>query len=87
MINIYYHRGFLKELKKLPKEIKIKYIDLEEIFKTNPLDPRLFSKKLAGKFKNHYSFRITREYRVIFNFVADQEVVFLQIGHRKDIYS
>ncbi len=86
MIKIQYERGFLKEFKKLPKNIQKKLINLEDTFKTNCFHSSLHIKKLQGELKHFYSFRITRGYRVIFEFISENEVAFLAIKHRKDIY-
>lgn len=83
---IEYHRVFVKNFKKLPGHIKDKAIYLEEIFKTDPFSPILKTKPLKGEFSHLYSFRITREYRIIFEITAHNLVVFYNVGHRKDIY-
>lgn len=43
-------------------------------------------KKLRGKLKNQYSFRVTWEYRVIFEFIEKEVVGFIAVKHRKDTY-
>ena len=87
MIKIYFHRNFIKEFKKLPKPIKNKLVKLEKIFIQNPFNQSLHTKKLRTKYLPPlYAFRISREYRVIFRFVAKDEVDFLLVKHRKDIY-
>jgi len=86
MITIKFDKRFLKEFKKLSSEIQQKLIYLEDVFKVNPFEKNLQTKRLQGKLKNFYSFRITREYRVIFQFISFNEVVFLAVKHRKDIY-
>lgn len=86
MIQIKYQKAFIKEFKKLPKAQKLKLIELESLFRRNPFHPQLHSKKLQGKLKNQYSFRITREYRVIFEFLEEGMVGFIAVKHRKDIY-
>ncbi len=86
MIQVHYHRQFIKEFKKLPKAIQSKLILLEERFKENCFNLDLKTKKLQGKLFPFYSFRITREYRVIFQFTATDEVLFLAVKHRKNIY-
>jgi len=86
MIQILYHPKFIKEFKKLPLNIKEKLISLEILLKENEFHPSLHTKKLSGKLKHMYSFRITREYRVIFNYTSFDEVMFLSVRHRKDIY-
>lgn len=87
MIKILYHRKFIKDFKKIPHNIRKKLASLEEVFKIDPFHQNLFTKKLQGKLQFFYSFRITREYRVVFQFTAESEVVFLAVGHRKDIYA
>ena len=86
MINVYYHRQFIKEFKKLPKIIQEKLAELEIVLKTNCFNPKLNVKKLQGRLKEFYSFRVTREYRVIFEFIAESEITLLAVKHRKDIY-
>jgi len=86
MIVIQFHKVFIKNFKLLPVHIKKKSIELEEIFRENPFHPVLYVKPLKGKLKGLYSFRITREYRIIFIFTSKDEVSFLNVKHRKDIY-
>jgi mRNA-degrading endonuclease RelE of RelBE toxin-antitoxin system len=86
MIKINYQDGFVKEFKKLPLEIKQKAFELEGIFSENPFHPLLHAKKLQGKLSSFFSFRITREYRIIYRFASKDEVDFLAVKHRKDIY-
>ena len=76
---------FIKELEKLPREIKKSCRKQEIIFKINWLDPRLHAKRIK-ELKGVYSFRITRRYRVLFYFRND-DAIFFSIGHRKDIYT
>lgn len=84
MITIIETGDFSKKLDKLPENILKIYHKHKRIFSLNWLDARLHTKKLIGS--EDYSFRITRNYRVIFYFYEDETVVFVDIGHRKDIY-
>jgi len=86
MIKINYHREFIKEFKKLPDNIRSKLVSLEEIFREDPFGSSIYIKKLKGKLSSFFSFRVTRDYRVIFRFVSKDEVDFLSVRHRKDIY-
>ena len=86
MIQINYEKEFAKDFHKLPHEIKIKAIELEYIFRQNPFHPLLHTKKLQGPLSSFFSLRVTREYRLIFRFVSKDEIDFLAIKHRKDIY-
>ncbi|MCD6193308.1 MAG: type II toxin-antitoxin system mRNA interferase toxin, RelE/StbE family [Candidatus Aminicenantes bacterium] len=66
MITLEYTKTFLKEAKHLPKTLKPKLAEQLSRLSENPFDARLHTKPLKGKLVGFYSFRITREYRVIF---------------------
>lgn len=86
MIKINYRENFIKQFKNLPREIKEKLAFLEDVFVCDNFNPVLHTKKLKGSLKNFFSFRITRDYRVLYRFVSHEEVDFLSVKHRKDIY-
>ena len=86
MIKINYHKKFAKEFEKLPFSIKLKLISLEKTFLEDPFGDAIYIKKLKGKLSSFFSFRVTRDYRVIFRFTSKDEVDFLSVRHRKDIY-
>jgi len=86
MTAILYHQKFLKEFAKLPEGMRKKLLECERIFKLDPFHSLLHTKKLQGRLKDFYSFRVTREYRVIFQFVARQEALWLAVKHRSEIY-
>ena len=56
------------------------------IFKGNPFYPSLHTEKLSPKWKNIWSFRIDKSYRVIFRFIDGNAVQFLTIGPHDWIY-
>ncbi|MEK7162854.1 MAG: type II toxin-antitoxin system RelE/ParE family toxin [Patescibacteria group bacterium] len=85
-MEIVYSRDFIKSAKSIPRPIKNKLADLLEIIKENPFDSKLHVKPLVGELKGFYSFRITRDWRVIFNFLNSQRIFLIDIAHRKDIY-
>ena len=85
-MQIIYSNDFLKAARLVPKEVQKKLANLLEIFKGNPFYPQLHTKPLVGKLKSFYSFRITRDWRVIFRFINQQEIFLIDIAHRKDIY-
>ena len=76
--------SFLKTYKKLPQKIKKLFKKQESIFRETWLHPFLHTKKLE-EMAGVFSFRVTREYRVLFYF-RDEVAIFFSIGHRKDIY-
>ena len=82
---IHYSRKFIKELKKLPKEIVDIAVKKERVFRENPLHPSLRLHELHGKFKGLWSISITSNYRIIFERMKDGNILFISIG-KHDIY-
>lgn len=85
-MEIVYSSEFLKSAKRAPKPIQKKLADLLEILSNHPFHPKLHTKPLVGKLKEFYSFRITRDWRVIFIFSNSETISLIEIAHRKDIY-
>jgi mRNA-degrading endonuclease RelE of RelBE toxin-antitoxin system len=84
-MNIAYAKEFVKQFNKLPSDIQNVFKKQELLLKNNWRDPRLQTKKLIN-FPFHFSFRVTRAYRVIFIFSNKNSIILLTIGHRKDVY-
>ncbi|MDP3726388.1 MAG: type II toxin-antitoxin system mRNA interferase toxin, RelE/StbE family [bacterium] len=85
-MKILYSRGFLKQASKLPKQIQTKLDTLIALLIKNPFHPSLHSKPLSGDLSMMYSFRIARDWRVIFCFEDKENIKLLRVGNRKDIY-
>ena len=78
--------NFWKDVDKLPPKAQEKFAGLLEILASNPFDSRLHTKQLSTPLNGKYSFRITRDWRVVFMF-ADHHIIKLLIaGSRNDIY-
>ncbi len=86
MLNIEYSSKFIKIVKKLPVDKQVKLADLIVLLSKNPFHQKLHSKQLSGKLIGFYSFRITREWRVIFQFISSKNIKLLLVGQRKNIY-
>ncbi|MBN2197846.1 type II toxin-antitoxin system mRNA interferase toxin, RelE/StbE family [Candidatus Wolfebacteria bacterium] len=86
MAEITYSRDFLKSVESIPKLVQKKLVGLLDILKKNPFHSILHVKPLVGKLKGFYSFRITRDWRIIFNFSDSQKIFLIDVAHRKDIY-
>ena len=86
MPTVRYSDAFLKSARKLPKKQQEKLASLIELLSKNPFHPQLHTKHLTGKLSGLYSFRITRDWRVIFQFVSPQEIELVDVANRKDIY-
>ena len=86
MIRIVYGKNFLKSAGCLPIETKKKLAKQINILQDKPFHPLLHTKYLTGELAGLISFRITRDWRVIFQFISPETIQLLRIAHRKDIY-
>ncbi len=86
MMRIGYGRNFLVCVQSLPQKIQMKLDALLTVLEQNPYDQRLHTKKLHGNLVGFLSFRITRDWRVMFQFSDPETIVLLRTKHRKDIY-
>jgi addiction module RelE/StbE family toxin len=86
MVDIVYHTRFLKEVRTLPQVQQKKLARLLAVLAENPYDPRLHTKHLSGELVGVLSFRVTREWRVLFCFLDKDTIRLLTVGHRSDIY-
>jgi len=86
MVRVYYSERFRKNVKRLDEKQQAKLARLVVLLRENPFDPLLQAKSLSGELAGIYSFRITREYRALFRFLSPDEILLIDVGHRKDIY-
>jgi mRNA-degrading endonuclease RelE of RelBE toxin-antitoxin system len=86
MIRIVYGSIFLKSLSKLPLNIQKRTAKLLAVLQKNPFDPLLHTKKLSGKLAGFLSFRVTRNYRIVFKFTDSTTIQLIKAADRKDIY-
>jgi len=85
-MKIVYSSDFVRLTKVAPKPIQRKLANLLGILQNDPFHPKLHTKPLVGKLKGFYSFRVTRDWRVIFVFLNPETISLIDIAHRKDIY-
>ncbi len=84
-MKIIYAEEFFRQFHRLQKDTQQLFRIQESRFKENWRDSRLHIKKL----NDHpfpFSFRVTRQYRVLFSFVDTDTALFGTIGNRRDIY-
>lgn len=86
MVRVLYSDRFLRSAKILPKTQQKKLAQLLEKVADNPFHGTLHTKPLSGTLAGLYSFRITRDWRVIFQFLSPDEISLIDVGHRRDIY-
>ncbi len=86
MISLEFNKHFLNSSRKLSTVEQIKLATLLERFQHNPFDASLQTKKLKGELSGLFSFRVTRERRVIFQFMNETTIRLINVIHRKDAY-
>ena len=84
-MEIRYSPKFARQYKKLSKGIKTQAEKREAIFRKDPFDRRLKTHKLHGSQEGFMSFSVDYSYRIIFEFIDAETVVFYEIGTH-DIY-
>jgi len=75
---ILYGDRFLRSFEWLSREIQIKAVEREKIFKNDIFDPRLDTHKLHGNLKRIWAFSVTNKYRIFFAFTKTG-ILFLDI--------
>lgn len=78
--DIVYSSHFERNLRKLPPDLKTLIRKREALFRKDCFDPRLKTHKLSGKLKNYWSFSLTHSHRVLFQFLGEGKVGFIDVG-------
>ena len=84
---VFYSASFVKDARKLPQDAQEKLGDLLDLLRENAFDPRLHTKALSKPLSGKFSFRITRDWRVGFRFVAPHMIHLLVVERRDQIYT
>lgn len=85
-MTIVYGPKFLKAAKMLPEVSQKKLAKLLEQIALNPFHPTLHTKRLSGSLAGFLSFRVTREWRVLFQFRDAETIQLMDVAHRRNIY-
>lgn len=80
-MKILYLPKFARQYKKLPDNIKDLTDEKEKIFRQDPFNPKLKTHKLHGELNGYWSFSISYNYRIIFDFVSKEIIRFYSIGN------
>ncbi len=82
--------SYLKKLKKFIKkhpDVLDRYIKTIELLELNPYHPSLRLHKLQGTIKEYYSVSITMKYRIVIDFIIENEkIILLDIGSHQEVY-
>lgn len=83
---VIYGDGFIKDVRRLPDKVQEKVARLIPLLANNATDGRLHIKALSEPLLGKYSFRITRDWRVGFKFIAPHTIQLLVADNRDRIY-
>ncbi len=75
-----FEKKFKNYKTKLSEKERLKLKEKIEIFKQNPFDSKLKTHKLKGELKNYWAFSITYSDRILFRFLTEGKVFFINIG-------
>lgn len=88
-MQIYYHKEFKKQYKKLPKNVNLAFKKRLALFMLDSFHPLLNNHSLSGKYSGCRSINVSGDYRAIyFHFIqSNSDVIeFLQIGTHAQLY-
>jgi len=80
-----FERNFRKRFKSKP-QLQEKFWQRVTLFLENPFDSRLKTHKLTGRLKELWSFSVEYDIRVVFYFMTNEKVVFVDIGTHDEVY-
>lgn len=76
----FYSREFHKSINKFSSQEKRKITKRIDLFLTDPFHPTLKTHKLKGALSNYWSFSISYHWRILFEFINEETVDFLDVG-------
>ncbi len=79
------YRSFLKNFKRLPHDVRIKFIERKNLFLEEPFHPLLNNHSVEKAYPDCRSINVTGDYRAIF-FEQGNEVIFIRIGTHSELY-
>ncbi|MDO8552985.1 MAG: type II toxin-antitoxin system YafQ family toxin [bacterium] len=85
-MEIILHRLFLKRFKKMPKNVRVKFVERKNLFRNTPFHPILNNHSVERAYPGCRSINVTGDYRAIFKQRGDV-VVFVNIGTHSELYS
>ena len=79
ILKIHVANGFEKSFHKIPKSIQDLAIRKDQWFRINAFDSRLRTHKLKGALEGYFAYSLNLQYRILFRFINDHEVIYYDI--------
>ncbi len=86
-MEIFTHRSFVKQSKKLKVSEQKRLIQRLGLFKTDPNNPTLNHHALKGRGEGHFSINITGNIRAVYRPLGKNAVLFLKVDTHSNLYS
>ncbi|OGH69596.1 MAG: hypothetical protein A3C90_04160 [Candidatus Magasanikbacteria bacterium RIFCSPHIGHO2_02_FULL_51_14] len=86
-MKVYYHKPFIKKLRKLTAKLRQQAVSRLALFADNPNHPKLENHALKGKYRGMRSINMTGDYRAIFRCESDDVCLFVDIDNHNNLYS
>jgi addiction module RelE/StbE family toxin len=89
MINFIWDQGFKRKYKKLVNQnetLKSLFWNKMELFTDNPFNPTLKTHKLMGRLNDCWVSTFDYDLRIVFQFLNDKTVLFLDISSHDEVY-
>ena len=80
-----FRKNFQKRIP-LNSSLEKKYKARVCLFLKNPNDRELYNHQLSGKKKGFSAFSVTGDYRVVYQKIGNNEVVFFDVGTHNQVY-
>ena len=84
-MHVLLHRLFLKDFKKIPKGVRLKFVERKNLLLDDPFHPLLNNHSVEKAFPGCRSINVTGDYRAIFMQRSDG-LIFIRIGTHSDLY-
>jgi len=89
VIKLIWDEPFLKTLKKWQRkhpDLRPKLQERISEFCVDPYQPLLRTHKLSGLLDGYWAFSVSYEYRIVFRFIDDTQVLLIDIGTHNEVY-
>lgn len=84
-MEVFFHRNFVKQYKKLPEKVQIQFIERLQIFQTDGAIRMLHIHTLRGEFSMYTSMNVNSDVRALYVQSGDT-VTFEKIGTHSELY-
>jgi addiction module RelE/StbE family toxin len=85
-MRVIYHKKFVRQIGKLPENIRNKFKERLIMLLNEPFNPTLNNHLLHGKYADCRSINVTGDFRAVFK-IGEDGLIFLLIGTHSELYS